>query len=108
MREGLADKYRYCDLTWLVEGLEKGTIEWCTDDSYHRGRALNISGTGWMVCDTAPLKPGEKRTCLKGNFWKKSNSTNSYRAEQLGVCTIHHLVAALTSFYKVEICTTKI
>ena len=33
---------------------------------------------------------------------------NSYRAEQLGVCTIHHLVAALTSFYKVESYTTKI
>ena len=94
MREGLADKYRYYDLTWLVEGLKKGTIEWCTDGSYHRGRAPNISGAGWMVCDTAPLKPGEKRRCLKGNFWEKSNSANSYRAEQLGVCAIHHLIAA--------------
>ena len=54
----------YHDLTWLVEGLEVGTIEWCTDGSYHRGRAPNISGAGWMVCDTAPLKPGEKRRCL--------------------------------------------
>ena len=42
------------------------------------------------------------------NFWEKSNSANSYRAEQLGVCAIHHLVAALTSFYKVESYTTKI
>ena len=39
---------------------------------------------------------------------KKSNSANSYRAEQLGVCAIHHLVAALTSFYSVDNCTTKI
>ena len=56
MWEGLADKYRHHDLTWLVEGLKRGTIEWCTDDSHHRGRAHYISGAGWMVCDTAPLK----------------------------------------------------
>ena len=44
----------------------------------------------------------------EGQLLGKSNSANSYRAEQLGVCAIHHLVAALTSFYKVESCTTKI
>ena len=55
-----------------------------------------------MVCDTAPLEPREKIKCLKGNFWGKSNSVNSYRVEQLGVCAIHHLVATLTSFYSVE------
>ena len=69
--EGLTDKYKYYDLTWLVEEPQNGTIEWCTDDYYHRGRAPNISGAGWMVCDTAPLKPGEKIKCLKGNFWEK-------------------------------------
>ena len=61
MWEGLADECRHHDLTWLVEGLERRTIEWCTDGSYRRGRAPNICGAGWMVCDTAPLEPGEKR-----------------------------------------------
>ena len=101
MWEGLADKYRNKYLTWLVEGLEKGTIEWCTDGSYHRGRAPNISGAGWMCCNTAPMQPGETQRALKGNFWGNSNSANSYKAEQLGVCAIHHLIAALTSFYKI-------
>ena len=108
MWEGLADKYRNKYLTWLVEGLEKGTIEWCTDGSYHRGRAPNISGAGWMCCNTAPMQPGETQRALKGNFWGNSNSANSYKAEQLGVCAIHHLIAALTSFYKIKNCTTKI
>ena len=108
MWEGLVDKHRHDDLTWLVEGLQEGTIEWCTDGSYHRGRAPNVSGAGWMCCDTAPVEPGEMRKALKGNFWEKSDSANSYRAEQLGVCAVHHLICALTSFYKIKKCMTKI
>ena len=54
------------------------------------------------------MKPGEQRRGLKGNFWEKPNSAISYRAEQLCVCAIHHLIAALASFYKIEKCTTKI
>ena len=105
MWEGLVERYRNEDINWLVEGLGKGTIEWCTDGSYHRGRAPNISGAGWMYCSIAPVQPGETRKALKGSFWGKSNSANSYRAEQLGVCVIHHLVAALVSFYKIENCS---
>ena len=84
------------------------TIEWCTDRSYHRGRAPNTSGGGWMCCSTVPVQPGETRKALKSNFWEKSSSANSYRAEQLGVCAIHHLIAALVSFYKIEHSITKI
>ena len=61
-----------------------------------------------MCCDTTSLEPEEQRRCLKSNFWGKPNSANSHRAEQLGVCAIHHLIAALTSFYEIEKCTTKI
>ena len=108
MREGLVDKYKNKDLTWLVEGLGKGTIEWCMDGSYHRGRAPNISGAGWMFCSTVPVQSGEKRIAHNGNFWGKSNSANSYRAEQLGVCAIRHLITTFVSFYEIENCTTKI
>ena len=90
--EGLLDKHRYDDFTWLVEGHKRGTIEWRTDGSYHRSRAPNVSVAGWVCCDTAPVEPGGMRKALKGNFWKRSNSANSYRAEQLGVCAIHHLI----------------
>ena len=106
MWEGLSEKHEHDDLTWLVEGLKRGTVEWCTDGSYHRGRAPNISGAGWMCCDTAPVEPGERRRALKGNFWEKSDSANSYRAEQLGICAIHHLITALTSYYNIGKCTT--
>ena len=77
MWEGLAKKHEYDDLTWLVEGLKRGTVEWCTDGSYHRGRAPNISGAGWMCCDTTPVEHGGCRNALKGNFWEKSDSANS-------------------------------
>ena len=46
MWEGLSEKHKNDGLTWLVEGLKRGTVEWCTDGSYHRGRAPNISGAG--------------------------------------------------------------
>ena len=103
-----ANKHR--DLTWLVEGLQKGTIEWCTDGSYHRSKAPNISGVGWMCCSTETRESMDDtpRVGMKGRFWEKSDSANSYRAEQLGVCAIHHLIAALTSFYKIQNCNTKI
>ena len=61
-----------------------------------------------MRCDTAPVEPGERRRALKGNFWEKSDSANSYRAKQLGICAIHHLITALTSYYNIENCTSKI
>ena len=51
------------------------------------------------------LKP---KKATKGNFWEKSNSASSYRAEQLGVRAIHHVISALTTFYKLENCTTKV
>ena len=107
MWEGLSDKHKHDDLTWLVKGLKKG-IEWCTDGSYHRGRAPNISVAERMCCDTAPVEPGENRKALKGFFWEKSDSANSYRAEQLGMCAIHHLITALTSYYNIGDCTCKI
>ena len=108
MWEGLSEKKKEEDLAWLVEGLKEGTVEWCTDGSYHRGRAPNISGAGWMCCETTPVEPGERRKALKGNFWEKSDNAKSYRAEQVGICAIHYLATALTSYYKIENCTSKI
>ena len=61
-----------------------------------------------MCCSTEPMEDGMRRLALKGRFWEKSNSAGSYRAEQLGVCAIHHLISSLTSFYKIKNCTTKI
>ena len=62
-----------------------------------------------VCCSTEPVEAGKKRMTLRGSFWEKSNSANShYRAEQLGVCAIQHLIAALTFFYKIENCSTEI
>ena len=84
MWEDLADKYRNEDLTWLVKGLRRGTIEWCTDGSYHRGIAPNISDAGWICCSTDPVITGEQRRGLKGNFWGKSNSKKLLQSRTTG------------------------
>ena len=86
-------------------GIENGNMFWCVDGSYHRSKAPSISRARWMCCSTEPSQSKDKtpRVGMKGRFWgKKSNSTGSYRAEQLWVCAIHHLTPALTSFYKIE------
>ena len=75
MWEGWVEENGYRDLTWLVEGMKNGTIEWCAGGSYHRVKAPHISGTGWMRHCTKTKK------AMKGNFWEKSNSASSYRAE---------------------------
>jgi hypothetical protein len=39
---------------------------------------------------------------LVGLFWKKSPSASSYRAELLGLCSLHLFALALSKFYKVS------
>ena len=39
---------------------------------------------------------------MTGNFYDMSENTGSYRREQLGLCEIHHLIAALYEFYNMH------
>ncbi len=39
---------------------------------------------------------------LTGTFWEKSNLTSSYRAELLGLCTLHLLAWVVVEYYKVK------
>ena len=36
---------------------------------------------------------------LKGYFYETSEDAGSYRGEQLGMCAVHHLIAALSLFF---------
>ena len=39
---------------------------------------------------------------MAGDFYEISEDSGSFRGEQLGLCTIHHLIAALCIFYKTK------
>ena len=75
-------------MTWLVDG--------CTDGSYHRKHAPKVSGAGWMPYCT------KTKNIMTGNVYQMSEDTGSYRGEQLGLCAIHHLIAALCEFYNIH------
>ena len=69
---------------------------WCVDGLYKRKVASDVCGVEWVVECT---KTGNK---LEGLFCKVTDDANGYRFEQLGICTIHHLMTALSIFYKVK------
>jgi hypothetical protein len=39
---------------------------------------------------------------LTGTFWERSPAASSYRAEMLGLCTLHLFDRALSEFYKIQ------
>ena len=76
--------------------MKNNTITWCTDGSYHRKHAPKVSGAGWMAYCT------NTNNMMTGNFDEISEDADSYRGEQLGLCTAHHLSASLCMFYNIE------
>jgi hypothetical protein len=97
MWEGIEDgQATKSDLSWLVQGMRSNSLLWVTDGSYDRKRAPTLSGVGWIIfCQHTGKR-------LVGSFWEKSSSASSYRAELLGLCSLHLLVQALSEFYKVS------
>ncbi len=78
------------DLLWLVHGMETNSLIWVADGSYDRKRASVISGVGWIIfCQTTGKR-------LVGSFWEKSPLASSYRAELLGLCSLHLFALALS------------
>jgi len=100
MWEGLdGDK---TEMTWLTEGMKQGSLIWVTDGSYNRKMAADVSGVGWVVlCN----KTGKRLTCW---CWERSDSADSYRAEMLGLCSLHLLARALSEYHKIASWTIKI
>jgi hypothetical protein len=84
------------NLTWLVQGMKSNTLVWVTDGSYDRKRAPLLSGVGWIIF----CQDSGKR--LVGSFWEKSSLVSSYRAELLGLCSLHLFALALSEFYTIS------
>lgn len=92
------------NLDWLTAAIEAGTTVWVTDGSYDVHRSPDISGAGWIAYDTAS---GRRFAC---SFAERSNQAGSYRAELLGLCSIHLFLLAIesttavTSKHPIKIC----
>ena len=94
MWEGVEQFEKDKDLTWLVDGMKNNTLIWVANGSCDRNRAPNVSGAGLIIY----CKKSDKR--LAGKFFEISSNTGSYRAEQLGLCAIYILIAALRVSYE--------
>ena len=95
MWENVTEDTKNQDFDWIEKAMREGTLVWCADGSYKRKVDPDVCGVGWVVeCS----KTGRR---LEGMFYEVSEDANAYRAEQLGICAIHHLMTALSIFYKV-------
>ena len=61
-----------------------------------------VSGVGWIVYCTKTQRE------MKGRFFEVSKEANAYRAEQLGLCALHNLIAAFSVFNEIEKWNTKV
>ena len=102
MWNSMKEEDREQDLSWVKEGMINGTLVWCCDGSHKKKVAPTASGAGWMVYCT---KTGNS---LKGCFYEISEDAGSYRGEQLGMCAVHHLIAAFSLFFAIMKWRTKV
>ena len=88
---------------WIVRAMEANKSLWVTDGSHFSQRGPYVSGAAWVVSD---LETGRTTTC---SFAEYSPNASSYRAETLGLYSIHAFIGALHNHFQlgqvsVEIC----
>ncbi len=80
------------NLQWVADGMTVGTLIWTTDGSYNRKRAADLLRVGWIIFCKAI---GQQIT---GSFWEHSITASLFRAEMLGLCSLHLLARALAEY----------
>lgn len=88
---------------WIVQAMTNNTSLWVTDGSYYSQRGPNTSAAAWIVTDTTTDR---KMSC---SFVEASPDASSYRAETLGLYSIHAFIRVLHDHFQmgqvsVEIC----
>ena len=79
---------------WFLAALMHDSLIWVTDGSYNQACAPDISGAGWIVKDCTTNR---RWACT---FYEVSNHANSYRAELLGLYSIHVFILALSIYFE--------
>ena len=85
---------------WFLAALSHDSLVWVTDGSYNPLAAPDISGAGWIVKDCTTNR---QWAC---SFYEVSENANSYRAELLGLYSIHVFVHALSRYFELLDTTT--
>ena len=78
---------------WFLSALSHSSLIWVTDGSHNPLCASDISGAGWIVKDSTTNR---KWAC---SFYEVTDLANSYRAELLGLYSIHTFILALTRYF---------
>ena len=80
---------------WIAQGLRDGSTLWVTDGSHNPQRGPDISGAAWVVEDS---KTSKMMAC---SFAERSPSASSYRAETLGLYSIHAFIQRIADHYNI-------
>jgi hypothetical protein len=80
---------------WIVNALLNGTLILSTDGLYHRNKAPQVSGAGWILacCRTGRM--------LQGSFYERSIDASAYWGELLGLVVLHTLLHRIVAYYKI-------
>ena len=78
---------------WFLMALSHGSLVWVTDGSHNPTLSPDLSGAGWIVKD---ITTNRQWAC---SFFEVSSHANSYRAELLGLLSIHTFILALSKYY---------
>jgi len=89
-------------LDWLHHGLQHGTLLWVTDGSHIPKRGPTVSGAAWVVTDKV------SRKTMACSFAETSPIADSYRAETIGLYSIHVFIKALFEHYSLDSGTVEI
>jgi hypothetical protein len=85
---------------WFLAALSHGSLVWVTDGSHNPKCASEVSGAGWIVKD---FTTNRRWAC---SFYEISEHANSYRAELLGLYSIHVFIMALAKYFELLQSTT--
>jgi hypothetical protein len=82
------------DMSWLILGIEAGTVIGCADGSFDGKRLASLCLAGWILHDSTSCNR------LAGSFFEYSPSAGSYSGEVLGLCALQLLLLALEEWYQ--------
>ena len=89
-------------MEWIKAAITEGSCLGVTNGSYDRERAWTVSGLGWVICCT------KTRRLLRGLFFEILPKAGSYRGELLGLVALYTFVAAVATFYRLDLACGKI
>ncbi len=87
---------------WIVNALLNRTAILSTDGPFHRNKAPQVSGAGWII---ACPQTGRM---LQGSFYELSIDASAYRGELLGLVALHTLLHKIVTYYKIHSASGKI